>query len=221
MIMDGNIGTINQIICEMPQEGLVRPPLVQRIHKGPQLWRLCDGKIPMVCLDLGVHLHHLITYTSNIKPIPRHAILKNMTSYADINDTQMILFTNEDESAIGSIWFTKSAIGTRNGLSIRIFGTSGSIEWFQQNPEYILFNSITGQKQIIDRSMNCITATDPRYERMKAGHPAGFIEAFANIYDDIGDDFMIWKKTGRDKDSALLGFSILKMELIFLHNVKI
>ena len=68
-----------------------------------------------------------------------------------------------------------------------------------------MFNSITGQKQIIDRSMNCITATDPRYERMKAGHPAGFIEAFANIYDDIGNDFTIWKKTGRDEDSAFLG----------------
>ena len=71
--------------------------------------------------------------------------------------------------------------------------------------QILKLNLISGQRQIIDRSMNYITATDPRYERMKAGHPAGFIEAFANIYDDIGDDYEKWIYSSQDIDSANLG----------------
>ena len=133
--------------------------------------------------------------------------MKNLTSYADINDTQFILFTGINENVIGSMWFTKSAIGTRNGLRMRIFGTSGSIEWYQQNPEFLNLSLISGQTQIIDRSVNCITATEPRYERMKVGHPAGFIEAFANLYDDVGDDYIYWKQSGQNKDTMLLGLN--------------
>ena len=115
LIMDGHIGSVNQIICEMPQEGLVRP-LIQGEHKGPQSWRLSDGEIPMVCLDLGVHLHHLIEFTTDIIPNPKYAVLKNLTAYPKINDTQFILFQGNNDSILGSMWFTKSAIGTRNGL---------------------------------------------------------------------------------------------------------
>ena len=207
LILDGHIGSIQQIVCEMPQEGLVRPPLVQGQHKGPQSWRLTDRDIPMVCLDLGVHLHHLIEFTTGITPIPKTAILKNLTAYPNIKDTQFILFSEKNETVIGSMWFTKSAIGTRNGLLMRIFGSSGSIEWYQQNPEIIKLSLISGQTQIIDRSINCITATEPRYERMKVGHPAGFIEAFANLYDDIGDDYKHWRSSGQDNDSMLLGIT--------------
>jgi len=35
-----------------------------------------------------------------------------------------------------------------------------------------------------------------RYNRFKAGHPAGFIEAFANHYYDIADALLEFKKTG-------------------------
>ena len=220
LILDGHIGSIQQIICEMPQEGLVRPPLVQGQHKGPQSWRLTDRDIPMVCLDLGVHLHHLIEFTTGITPIPKSAILKNLTAYPNIKDTQFILFSEKNDTVIGSMWFTKSAIGTRNGLLMRIFGSSGSIEWYQQNPELIKLSLISGQTQIIDRSMNCITATEPRYERMKVGHPAGFIEAFANLYDDIGDDYEHWKNSGQDSDTVSLGLDYAVRELTFSPNVK-
>jgi hypothetical protein len=30
-------------------------------------------------------------------------------------------------------------------------------------------------------------ASEGRYQRFKVGHPAGYIEAFANLYSDIGE----------------------------------
>lgn len=36
-------------------------------------------------------------------------------------------------------------------------------------------------------SKNIQVANQNRYQRFKAGHPAGFIEAFANYYADVAD----------------------------------
>jgi len=95
--------------------------------------------------------------------------------------------------ANGSFWFTKSAIGTRNGLRIRVFGTNGSLEWYQQECELLRMCDISGDIKSIDRASECVEATKPRYERMKAGHPSGFIEAFSNIYEDIYEEYQAHK----------------------------
>ena len=204
LITEGYIGNIHQVVLEMPQEGLVRPPLIQGEFSAPQAWRLSDGIIPTVCLDLGVHLHHLLLYISGSSPSPISAIFKNYTQYKNIKDTLFCNFEDTSTGLLGSMWFTKSAIGTRNGLKIRVYGSSGSLSWFQQNPESLKFASSTGEIKVLDRASNCLVANQPRYERMKAGHPSGYIEAFANIYDDIYNEYKDWKKK-RDFNDTHLG----------------
>ena len=171
----------------MPQEGFVRPPLIAGIKSPPQAWRLIDGLVPTVCHDLGVHMHHLTTLISGSNLIPEFARFTNLSRFDNIRDTADIAFKTGD--AIGSFWLTKTAIGTRNGLKMRVYGSNGSFEWFQQDPEYLLMCDSHGAKLVIDRASDCIEATKPRYERMKAGHPSGFIEAFSNIYEDIFHEY--------------------------------
>ena len=183
----GDIGNLQQIRCEMPQEGFVRPPLIAGIKSPPQAWRLIDGLVPTVCHDLGVHMHHLTTLISGSNLIPEFARFTNLSRFDNIRDTADIAFKTGD--AIGSFWLTKTAIGTRNGLKMRVYGSNGSFEWFQQDPEYLLMCDSHGAKLVIDRASDCIEATKPRYERMKAGHPSGFIEAFSNIYEDIFHEY--------------------------------
>ena len=61
-------------------------------------------------------------------------------------------------------------------------------EWFQLEPENLYFNDNRGNKWILDRaSLDVSVSVESRYNRFKAGHPAGFIEAFANYYSDIAD----------------------------------
>ena len=83
-------------------------------------------------------------------------------------------------------WYGKAVLGYRNGLRIRVFGTKGSLQWHQESPELIDAADEAGNRMILDRiaTESTITAL-PRYNRFKAGHPSGFIEAFANYYADI------------------------------------
>ncbi len=67
MIKEGKLGTITNINIEMPQESFAR--LDSSGDKPqPQSWRLSDGKIPGVSLDLGAHLQHMVYFLTNENP---------------------------------------------------------------------------------------------------------------------------------------------------------
>jgi len=208
MLDSSRIGELRQVRIEMPQEGLVRPPLVQGAKQAPQKWRLSDGAIPTVCLDLGVHLYHMLVYLTGDQFDPVFSRFTNHTSYAKILDTMNTLFTGRSTAIEGSMWITKSAIGYRNGLQVKIFGTEGSLAWKQTESERIEYAPRRGHTQIIERGVDCVVAHQKRYERMKPGHPAGFIEAFSNLYMDIADEYYMWKCDNQYKghiDTHFLG----------------
>lgn len=187
--LNGYLGELQQIILEMPQEGLVKPPLIQGQQREPQNWRLSDPQnVPMVALDLATHLLHTGTYLTKQTFRPLSSLLTNNTIYP-ITDTIYSLISSNSSELCGALWVTKSAIGTRNGLRIQLYGSKGSAKWYQQYPEELHISAIDGSRNIIDRGTFCHIATLPRYERMKAGHPAGFIEAFANVYIDIFHEY--------------------------------
>jgi predicted dehydrogenase len=96
----------------------------------------------------------------------------------------------------GHLWFSKSALGHRNGLRIRLFGTKAAAEWHQANPEELQLSHANGRRETLDRGSDAPLAALPRYARFKAGHPAGFIEAFANLYADIATALAHWRATG-------------------------
>ena len=56
-----------------------------------------------------------------------------------------------------------------------------------------------------DRTGDVKIANQLRYNRFKAGHPAGFIEAFANYYQDIADCLGQYFATGRFTSQYVCG----------------
>lgn len=192
MIAKGNIGRLHHIQIEMPQEGFQRLGLDEQPVK-PQSWRLHDGNIPTLSLDLSVHLHMMIKYLSNETPLNVVALSQSYGNFTDVKDniSCMIDYSNDISC---NMWYSKIAIGNRNGLAIRIYGETGSAEWIQENPEHLHMANNHGQRWIIDRGSLAVEVCNlPRYTRFKAGHPAGFIEAFANYYDDIADSLLLHK----------------------------
>lgn len=186
MISNNNLGTIQQIQIEMPQEGFLKfnngKPLT------PQEWRLHDGQVSVLSLDLGVHLHMIIQYLTGETPLK---VVSSSQSYGNFpgvidNINCIIHYTN---NIICNMWYSKVALGNRNGLCVRIFGSTGSAEWYQENSEIIKMANHSGHKWSIDRGSDGVTVCNqPRYTRFKVGHPAGFIEALANYYVDIAND---------------------------------
>ncbi|MEA1053148.1 Gfo/Idh/MocA family oxidoreductase [Lamprobacter modestohalophilus] len=190
LIQDGCFGSIQQIHAEMPQEVYVRlgadgQPVI------PQNWRLRDSDIPTLSLDLGVHLHHLIDDLTGAKPLEVVATHSRFGRFREVIDNvvAMIHYSGNLEA---NLWYSKAAFGHRNGLRLRVYGDQGSAEWFQMEPEALHLHDHHGQPRRVDRaSVEVKIAQQTRYNRFKVGHPAGFLEAFANLYGDISEALLI------------------------------
>ncbi len=186
MIAGGGLGQVHQILVEMPQEGFARKTTTGDVIT-PQDWRLRDGCIPTLSLDLGVHLHMLVRFLLDVRPVAVVATQSSKGNFSGIIDTVQCLVKYSND-VHGMIWYTKAALGQRNGLKVRVYGSSGSAEWVQAEPEHLVVCNERGSRFILDRGASGVcVANQARYQRFKAGHPAGFIEAFANYYYDIAD----------------------------------
>ncbi len=191
MITDGKLGKITHINIEMPQESFARLDANGKKPQ-PQNWRLKDGTIPGVSLDLGAHLQHMIYFLTGENPVSLVADQSSFGCFKDIVDDVTCLAKYQSGMKT-QMWYGKSSLGHRNGLRVRVYGTKGSAEWFQMQPEELLFHTINGERMIIDRASNVTVSNQLRYNRFKSGHPAGFIEAFGNLYVDIAEKLQQYK----------------------------
>ena len=213
MISEGVLGEILHFQAEMPQEGFLRTD-----DKGnkpvPQDWRQKDGPVPTLHLDLAVHLHELVFYLTGEKPLEVVADQASRGWFPVIDNVSCLArYSNEVQ---GQLWFSKCALGHRNGLRLRIYGSKASAEWYQHNPEEVLVSFADGRRQIMDRASNAKVASLPRYNRFKAGHPAGFNEALANLYVDIHAALTGYKATARQESKEVFGADLAVEGLQFL-----
>jgi predicted dehydrogenase len=214
MIRRGRLGKIQQVHIEMPQEGYLR------LGANPQSWRRSDYAIPTVSLDLGVHVHHLMDFiTDNKRPV---SVIGDQASYGQFGqliDNVYCISQYEDDIRLIS-WWGKSALGYRNGLRIRVYGNEGSAEWYQMDPEILRFSDNTGCAVTIDRGASSAgIALESRYNRFKAGHPSGFVEAFANLYADIASDLRCFIRSENRSNEFVYGAEDAGRGLQFLEKV--
>lgn len=197
MIQEGKLGKITNVNIEMPQESFAR--LVDGKQPKPQSWRLIDGKVPGVSLDLGTHLQHMVYFLTDENPIELVADESSFGWFPQIVDNVSCI-ARYKSGMRSQMWYGKSAIGHRNGLRVRVYGSKGSAEWFQMQPEELMFQTIHGERMIIDRASSNINVSNQiRYNRFKSGHPAGFVEAFGNLYADIAEKLSQYKMNGNHK----------------------
>ena len=184
-IESGQIGHVFKIMAEMPQDSYMRLSN-QNKTSAIQPWRLKDGDIDCLSLDLFAHLHSLVHFLCNKKPQTVAGISRSIAQVAPGLIDEVDALIGYEDNLIVNAWYGKAILGCRNGLKIRVFGTKGSLQWHQENPEMIACADALGNRSLIDRiTSDCTVSTQLRYNRFKAGHPSGFIEAFANYYTDI------------------------------------
>jgi len=83
---------------------------------------------------------------------------------------------------------SKVATGEENGVRLRVYGSAASLFWNQEAPNYLSVKYPFGPEKIYKRKapyMGEVSAASLRGARIPAGHHEGFIEAFANIYDEF------------------------------------
>jgi predicted dehydrogenase len=211
-ILSGDFGEIKHLRLTMQQESFVKRDADGNSVR-PQSWRLVDRAIPTVSLDLGMHVVHLQQFLVPEIPISVISRMDTFGSFAEVVDDVEIMYRCQGGLYVHG-WWSKSATGHANGLSVEVYGSEGSARWFQMEPELLELRNRTGLTSVIHRgSAGCVVAGDPRYNRFKAGHPDGFIEAFANTYLDIATEFF-GPAEEMQESNVVKDFSVLQSKLL-------
>ena len=90
--------------------------------------------------------------------------------------------------ARGVLIASQICTGSENDLRLRVSGTTGSLVWCQENPNQLLHIPQDGQPRTLTRASAGLCEAAVRASRLPAGHPEGFIEAFANVYLGVAAD---------------------------------
>ncbi len=180
LIREGAIGEIRAVMAEYPQGWLAH----EGDFGGKQgEWR-CDPKQSggVNCLgDLGTHVENAVATVTGLK-IRR--VLAKMDVIVpgrvlDDNDSVLVEFEN---GASGIYWTSQVAIGSDNSLRLRIYGSKGTILWFQETPEKITIIDDDGTIREVHRGYGSVTPGAAKYGRLPSGHPEGWLEAMGNLY---------------------------------------
>lgn len=192
-VRSGAIGKVHNIRIEMPSDIFAR----ERILGKPQIWRQSDPDIPMIMLDLGTHMFHLIQMIAGYDESRIYANLKNMVSSLGVIDNVEIWQERQDGIQV-NYWMSKAHLGIKNGLKIDVYGADGSLSWTQMDPDHLVQADLDSNRTIVDRG--AISKAASCYDRFKAGHPTGFIDAFSNFYCDVANE-LCGNKSSSSNDS--------------------
>ena len=89
--------------------------------------------------------------------------------------------------AKGMLWASQVATGCQNGLALRVFGTAGGLSFRQESPDELWFTPRGEPARRLTRGGPSLGAAAARATRVPAGHPEGYLEAFAQLYRDMAD----------------------------------
>lgn len=183
MVQSGALGPIRQVHLQYIQSGLSDP-------SPPSGWRadLQQGGPSLVTLDIGTHAFQLGDYVSGLVVSELCADVGSGIPGRQVHDCVSALL-RYDNGAKGSLWVTNAAAGSEHGLSIRIHGDLGGLEWHQEQPNRLIHRQRQGFEQVITRRLDdTVSAQARRSTRIAIGHPEGYLEAFANLYREWADD---------------------------------
>jgi predicted dehydrogenase len=181
LVRMGDLGPINMVMAEYAQEWFAVSAVKNDGKAGR--WRNVPAYGgPSNCVgDIGSHLEYLVSYLTGLEIDSLCANLRAVGQGA-VLDTEAEILLKYKSGAGGIYWCSQVAVGSSNGLKIRIFGAKGSLEWEQENPEILKVNILGEPGRILKRGQKYLGEQTLAYCRLPAGHPEGFYEAFANIY---------------------------------------
>lgn len=179
MVAEGALGDIRIVEANYLQDWLsVAPDADNKQAK----WRMDAAQSGGGAIgDIGTHAHNLACFVSGQRATSLSATLSSHVAGRTIDDDARVT-VNFDGGAKGHIWASQVAIGNENNLTLAVYGTNGSLRWAQENPNVLWFTELGKAPQMITRGGAGANAAASGVTRIPAGHPEGYLEAFATLY---------------------------------------
>jgi predicted dehydrogenase len=181
MVGGGQLGEIRLCLIEYTQDWLMEP--LERRGNKQAAWRTDPARAGLggCVADIGTHAANLLEYVTD-RPI--EAVCADLSSFVPgrrlDDDAHMLL--RLAGGAKGTLACSQVACGEENRLSLRVYGSQAGLEWHQEEPNTLLLKPAGRPWQRWRTGHGYMGAAARAATRLPAGHPEGYIEAFANIY---------------------------------------
>lgn len=177
----GDFGKVRLVQVEYSQGWLSQP--IDRNGNKQAEWRTDPARAGLGgCLgDIGTHAFHLAEHVSGLRVQELCADLATHVPGRRLDDDVSVLL-RLDHGARGVLNATQVAAGDENGLKLRIHGEHGGLEWSQMEPNSLVLRWLDRPTEIVRAGGPGLGESTLRRLRTPAGHPEGYIEAFANLY---------------------------------------
>jgi predicted dehydrogenase len=152
--------------------------------------------------DVGTHAFNLICYVTGLAATEVSANMRIYQPERQLDDYGHAIIAF-GESQLGMITFSQITHGRLNDLTLEVDGTKASLAWRQEDPNELIVRRTGQATQVYERQpVACFLNDSWRAAcRIPGGHPEGFFEAFANVYNATFDD-MVLRATGGTRNET-------------------
>jgi len=139
--------------------------------------------------DIGSHLADLVEFVTGDRITWLHALTSTVYDGrggrpVDTEDLVVVLFRLQ-RGALGTLTVSQVAPGRKNALTVEIAATDESLRFEQEAPEQLWIGRRHGSELLL-RDPGQISPEAARLSAAPAGHPLGFLDAFAGF---VGDTY--------------------------------
>lgn len=181
MIRHGELGAIRKIVVEYPQGWLSTH--IEASGQKQAAWRTDPQRsgIAGAMGDIGTHAENLAEYITGLKITELCADISTFVPGRLLDDDGNVLLHFEN-GAKGILHASQISAGEENNLNIRVYGEKGGLEWRQMEPNTLVVKWLDKPTQLFRTGVGALYPEAQAHTRIPAGHPEGYLEAFANIY---------------------------------------
>ena len=181
LVADGKLGKIRKVYVEYPQGWL--STFLEGEDNKQASWRTDPTKsgIAGAMGDIGTHAFNLAEYVSGLQVTKLCADINTVVEGRKLDDdgAALLKFNND---ASGVLIATQIAAGDENNIKVRVYGEKGGLEWQQDNANTLLVKWPDKPAEILRTGAGYLSSYAAKNARVPAGHPEGYLEAFANLY---------------------------------------
>jgi predicted dehydrogenase len=181
LIKSGMFGKIRKVFVEYPQGWL--STFLEKTGQAQASWRTDPKKSGAAGSmgDIGTHAFNLAEYITGLQVTEMCAQL-NIVVEGRMLDDDGAAFLKFDNGATGVLMATQVAAGEENNIKIRVYGEKGGLEWKQEDANTLLVKWLDKPTEIYRTGSGYLNSYSSHNCRVPAGHPEGYLEAFANLY---------------------------------------
>lgn len=180
-VLSGKFGTIRKVYVEYPQGWL--SSLLESSGNKQADWRTDPTKSGAAGAigDIGTHAFNMAEYVTGLQVTKICADLNITVPGRKLDDDGSVLMKfNNDASGI--LFATQVATGEDNNIRIRVFGEKGGLDWSHKEPNTLYIKWQDKPTEIWRAGESYLGSLAKYNSRTPAGHPEGYLEAFANHY---------------------------------------